>query len=96
MDEKVEAQQLLQDTVRKVTSTKRALGNSEREAHEHIDHMMTLIHEHLGDHMDIEPQVSPLNIAIFVAVSRVHGQQQPVLIRAPFLPPVCALILGRR
>lgn len=56
MDEKVEAQDVLRETVRKVTSTKRALGNSERESHERIDDMMQFIQNFLGDTMDVEPQ----------------------------------------
>lgn len=57
MDEKIEAQDVLRETVRKVTSTKRALGNSEHESHERIDGMMRYIHDFLGDSMDVEHQV---------------------------------------
>lgn len=57
MDEKIEAQDVLRETVRKVTSTKRALGNSEHESHERIDGMMRYINDFLGDTMDVEPQV---------------------------------------
>lgn len=56
MDEKIEAQDVLRETVRKVTSTKRALGNSEHESHERIDGMMRYIQDFLGDTMDVEPQ----------------------------------------
>lgn len=58
MDEKIEAQDVLRETVQKVTSTKRALGNSEYDSHERIDGMMRYIQDFLGDSMDVEPQAS--------------------------------------
>lgn len=58
MDEQGEAQLLLGDTLRKIESTKRALGRSEVEAHTRIDSMVQYIHNYLGDAVGSQrPQV---------------------------------------
>lgn len=60
MDEQGEAQLLLSDTLRKIESTKRALGRSELEAHNRIDSMMQYIQSQLGDAISTQqPQVRP-------------------------------------
>lgn len=60
MDEQGEAQLLLADTLRKIESTKRALGRSEVEAHTRIEAMVQYIHTYLGDATAAQPpQVTP-------------------------------------
>jgi hypothetical protein len=59
MDEQGEAQHLLADTLRKIESTKRALGRSEFEAHSRLDSMLQYVHTYLGDAIAAQPpQVS--------------------------------------
>lgn len=48
MEEKAEAQGLLEASLQKISSTKRALGNGEVEEHQHIDTMLSFIRNHLG------------------------------------------------
>jgi hypothetical protein len=48
MEEKAEAQRLLDDSLQKIYSTKRALGNGEVEEHRHIDSMLHFIQNHIG------------------------------------------------
>ena len=48
MEEKAEAQGLLEASLQKISSTQRALGNGEVEEHRHIDAMLAFIRGHLG------------------------------------------------
>lgn len=59
MDEKAEAQQLLETSLQKINSTKQALGNSEVQAHAHISSMLAFVHDHLGTDFDASAQVRP-------------------------------------
>jgi ribosomal protein L30/L7E len=57
MDEKAEAQTLLAECLRKINSTKQALGNSEVEAHKHINGMLAFVHAYVGEGFDRTAQV---------------------------------------
>jgi hypothetical protein len=82
MDEKVEAQELLDGTVRKIESTKRALGNGEVEAHARINHMMRYIKDYLGDDVQFQPQARCCSPALqtHLRVCAVHLCMQPPLL----------------
>jgi hypothetical protein len=83
MDEQGEAQLLLRDTLRKIESTKRALGRSELEAHSRIDSMVQYIHTYLGDAIAMQqPQVPPPSplVPIIAISNRISTRQSlPVM-----------------
>ena len=63
-EERAEAQQLLADCLRKLNSTKQALGNSEAQAHERINGMLAFVSTFVGDGVQPAAQVcSPMAIS---------------------------------
>jgi hypothetical protein len=70
MEEKAEAQRLLDDSLQKIYSTKRALGNGEVEEHRHIDFMLHFIQNHIG--VSTAASESVRNLAPFCLLCPCH------------------------
>lgn len=77
MAEQVEAQRLLEASLRKISSTKQALGNSEVQAHARIDDMLAYIRHCMGTGMEALPRVRPLLLAAATAPSALRRTSEP-------------------
>jgi hypothetical protein len=79
MEEKAEAQRLLDDSLQKIYSTKRALGNGEVEEHRHIDAMLQYTQNHIGidTAASMSVCIAPSFVFLISPLKHVYACQMP-------------------